>query len=49
MTQTVFEGRGPLLQVVNFALDFGQLLDHFGIEVLVDLQDLQPGFIDLQP
>ncbi|MOA13705.1 hypothetical protein D3C78_1337670 [compost metagenome] len=46
---------GPILyrcqafpQVEHLRLHFGQLVDHFGGEVLVQLEDLQLGFADLQ-
>ncbi len=36
------------MQVVHPGLNLGQLLDHLGTEILVDLQYLQLSFVDLQ-
>ncbi|MNG15393.1 hypothetical protein D3C84_992160 [compost metagenome] len=47
-SEPVFQRRGFLLQVVDPGLDLGQLLGDVSIEVLVDLQDLQLCFVDLQ-
>jgi len=45
--ELILGGDDPLPQFSDFALRLLQVFEHFGLKVLIELEDLQFGFADL--